>query len=293
VKPRGELLERETLAREHSGDEAVDRVLSAARSYGLPRGKSERHLPVEDVLRPTAKVTLGTLFIALREAPLVVVVLIAVFITSESWQFFARLDAWQYAKVIFGFGVVIAVVLVFGLRTEARTAYTIGDDEPGPSEIEQPLADAGFGPPPAGLTAPALSRLLAGATQAGRLLVECAVVGLAAAGLFLLLGAIGASPELVSSWATRPGEEAYSAHTLFEISWLGEHAETVTRELMLVSGALGAIAALSFSIELVTGQRLREELLRTRFVGYGMAFRAWARLHHGSPPPIEPSPAPR
>ena len=304
MRPRRELLEREELARASAGDEAVDRVLTAAKSHNLPRGERDLRLPVDDVLVPTAKVTVGTLFLALREAPLVVVVLIAVFITSESWQFFARLDGWQYAKVIAGFGIVIAVVLVFGLRDEARAAYTISDHEPEPSEIEQPLADAGFGNPPAGLKAPTVSRWLVGVTQAGRLLLQCGVVGLAAAGLFMLLGAVGVSTDLVSAWATRPGEEAHQPDTLFEISWLGDHAETVTTELLLICGALGAIAALAFSIELATGERLRHELLRRGFMAYGVSFRAWARLYHGQPPapPEEPeaaasgeqpSPAPR
>ena len=284
MEPRAGLLEREDLARSHAGDEPVDRVLTAAKSYNLPRAARELRSPVDDLLLPTAKVTAGTLFLALREAPLVIVVLIATFVTSESWQFFARLDGWQYAKVIAGFGIVITVVLVFGLRDEARKAYTIPDEPPPPSELEQPLADAGFGDPPAGMQAPGFSRRMVGVTAAGRLLLECALVGAAAAGLFVLLGAVGVSNELASSWATRPGEEEHAVKTLFEISWLGDHAETVTRELLLVSGALGAIAALAFSVELATGERLREELLRRRFAAYATAYRAWARLYHGEAP---------
>jgi hypothetical protein len=151
VKARRDLLERERLARAVTDDETVDRVLSAAQSASLPRGQSRLRLPVDDLLLPTARLTAGTLRLALREAPIVVVVLIAVFVTSESWQFFGRLDGIHYAKVLAGFAVVIAVVLAFAIADELKRAATIPDDEPPPSELDAPLAEAGFGPPPGGL----------------------------------------------------------------------------------------------------------------------------------------------
>src|SRR3712207_8474912 len=90
MKLRPELLERERLARAVTDDAAVDRVLGAAQSVGLPRGQAQLRPGVDDVLLPTAKITAGTLRLALREAPIVVVVLVAVFVTGESWQFLDR-----------------------------------------------------------------------------------------------------------------------------------------------------------------------------------------------------------
>ena len=290
MRPRQELLEREALARELAGDEAVARVLSVSQSYNLPRGDRRLRSPVDDVLLPTAKVTANTLRLALREAPLIVVILIAVFLTAESWQFFARLDGFQFAKVMAGFAVLIALVILFAIREEWKAAYTIPTNAPAPSELERPLADAGFREPGPGLTAPWFSRWMLGLTQTLRLFLESAVVGALAAGLFVVLGAIGVSPELAGSWSAFGGEDTHKVDVLFEIPLLGDHAEPVTAELLFVSGAIGAIAALAFSVELATGERLREEgFLRDRFAGYGTAFRAWARLYQGDPPPQPPA----
>src|SRR4051794_9215058 len=290
--------QREALARHYAGDEATDRVLAATSQQWLPRGdQSRRAQDVVAVPIAGARFTLGTLLVALREAPLVIVVLSAVFLASETWQFFARLDGWEYAKVIGGLIVIMAVILVIGLREEARAASTIPDAEAGdpvPSELEQTLIDAGFGPPPPGLRAPRSSRWTFRAVQVGRLTLLCVGVGLAAAALFALLGATAVSPQLAGSWSTRTGETPnYHPHELLDISFLGKHAETVTTELLLVCGAIGAIAALAFSVELVTGERLRGEVLQTRFSGYRAAFLAWARLYHGEPPSPPPDPEPR
>jgi hypothetical protein len=284
--------QREELARHHAGDEAVDRVLAAARQQWLPGGEETRR--AQDVAAAPiagAKFTLGTLLVALREAPLVIVVLSAVFLASETWQFFARLDGWEYAKVVGGLIVLMALILVLGLREEARRASTVPDEPPAPTEVEQPLVDAGFGDPPPGLRPPWRSRASLRASHVTRLVLVCVGVGLAAAAIFALLGATAVSPALSGSWATRTGESPnYRPHELVNVSFLGKHAETVTVELLLVCGAIGAIAALAFSVELVTGERLRGELLARRFEGYRTAFLAWARLYHGAPPAPEPEP---
>src|SRR5204863_230431 len=115
--------QREELARRSAGDQAVDRVLAAATPQWLPRGAPTRSAQ-QVVAAPIAgaRFTVGTLLVALREAPLVIVVLSAVFLASETWQFFARLDGWEYAKVIGGVIFLLALILVFGLREEARLA---------------------------------------------------------------------------------------------------------------------------------------------------------------------------
>ncbi|MEA2467772.1 MAG: hypothetical protein QOJ57_1898, partial [Thermoleophilaceae bacterium] len=116
-----DMQQREALARRLADDAAVDRVVASARSQWLPSGGARSAADVAAVPIAGAKFTAGTLLLALREAPLVIVVLIAVFLASETWQFFARLDGWEYAKVIVGLVVIMAVILVIGLREEART----------------------------------------------------------------------------------------------------------------------------------------------------------------------------
>ena len=289
MKVRPELLERERLARAVTDDDAVDRVLGAAQSVGLPRGQRQLRPGVDDVLLPTAKLTAGTLRLALREAPIVVVVLIAVFVTGESWQFFGRLDGIHYAKVLAGFAVVICVVLLFAIYDELKQASTIPDEPPPPSDMEAPLAAAGFGTPPAGLRAPVRSRGMVGTRQVAYLFLSSAGVGALTAGLFVLLGALGVDPELATTWAAR-GDEDFEANVLFDVPLLGDVSEPVTTELLRVCGALGAIAALAFAVELVSSDRLREELLEKRFGPYAAAFRAWARLHHGRAPELPSEP---
>jgi hypothetical protein len=297
VADPGPLRQREDLARQVAGEPAVERVLASARSQWLPTCPRDRSAAdVAAVPLAGAKFTAGTLLLALREAPLVIVVLSAVFLASETWQFFARLDGWEYAKVIGGLVVIMAVILVIGLREEARNASMVPEEAEEPTELEQPLVEAGFGAPPPGLRAPRASRWTFRAVQVGRLTLLCIGVGLAAAAVFALMGATAVSPKLAGSWSTRTGETPnYHPHELIDISFLGKHAETVTTELLLVCGAIGAIAALAFSVELVTGERLRGELLQKRFSGYRAAFLAWARLYHGEPPPAAlppPSPEP-
>ena len=225
--------QREELARRSAGDQAVDRVLAAATQQWLPRGAPTRSAQ-QVVAAPIAgaRFTVGTLLVALREAPLVIVVLSAVFLASETWQFFARLDGWEYAKVIGGVIFLMALILVFGLREEARRASTVPDDASRPSDIEQPLVDAGFGDPPAGLRPPLRSRISLRTSHVSRLVLVCLGVGLAAGAIFALLGATAVSPSLSGSWATRTGETPnYKPHELVDISFLGKHAETVTARL--------------------------------------------------------------
>src|SRR4051812_12917336 len=294
------MLRRERLAREHAGDEAVDRILAAAKQQWLPRSGERIAVDVAGAPIAGARVTAGTLLLALREAPLVIVVLIAVFLASETWQFFARLDGWEYAKVLAGLVIIMAVILVVGLREEARKASTIPDAEyePHAEALGAPPAAAGSGPPPVGLRAQRQSRWTLRGPQVVRLILLCGGVGLGAAAVFPLMGATAVSPDLAGSWTTRVGESPnYQVHELLNISLLGQHAETVTRELLLVCGAIGAIAALAFSVELVTGERLKEELLERRFGGYRTAFLAWARLYYGAVPApaadAEPASVPR
>src|SRR3954454_629362 len=198
VADPGPLRQREDLARQAAGEPAVERVLASARSQWLatcPRDRSAAD--VAAVPLAGAKFTAGTLLLALREAPLVIVVLSAVFIGSETWQFFARLDGWEYAKVIGGLIVIMAVILVVGLREEARAASTIPDAEAGdsvPSEPEQPPIDTGFGAPPPARRAPRSSRWTFRAVQVGRLTLLCVGGGLAAGAVVVLLGGAAGGP---------------------------------------------------------------------------------------------------
>src|SRR5204862_6340588 len=216
VADPSQLREREQVARQVMGEPAVDRVLAGARSQWLPTGPRDRTAAdVAQVPLAGAKFTAGTLLLALREAPLVIVVLSAVFLASETWQFFARLDGWEYAKVIGGVIFLMALILVFGLREEARRASTVPDDASRPSDIEQPLVDAGFGDPPAGLRPPLRSRISLRSSHVSRLVLVCLGVGLAAGAIFALLGATAVSPSLSGSWATRTGEPPnYKPHEL-------------------------------------------------------------------------------
>lgn len=277
--------------RQEIGAGTVDAGVALFRRYFLPGpGKwPGPGITVDDVKREVREGLGGArhaVYLAIRETPLVFAVLLVVFLSAESWQFFGRLQADRYWATLAAFVVVLFVALLFGLRREWIDSYSAVAKQPSKAaapehqEKEEQALLKRMSAPTAPITVPAISRWVVGFLELTRLAAYAFAVGVAAMAFFVAFGAVAIDADLTRSWSLRQGEHIYvavnDAKDVFGLSLL------VSDELVRVGSMLGAFAALNFTVGVITETRIKDEIVIPRFRKYESAIRTWACLYYGN-----------
>lgn len=230
----------------------------------------------EDVVTAIPATTFDALKLGLRRMPLLLALLIVLFVTSESWQFFGRIEDARFGFVMVLFGIAATIVLAVGLFPRIDDA-------------------AGEGEPPV----PAAARRQARVRLLVRLLFETAVVGAIIFGVFFLLGLVAVDRELTETWSQRSDDETLRVFDLDALlPWNREGDVDIkayeaagvffSEPLLRLSALLGAFAALTFAVELVSDETLRNEIVEKRVGEYEQAVAAWRAAATAPPPRTAP-----
>jgi len=163
--------------------------------------------------------------LAIADAPLVVVVLVFLFVTSEVWQFFGQIERWRYGAVMTLF---LLPTLCMVMSAFAERAASIAKHDRGKAWM---------------------FRLV--------ILGRVATVGIAVTAAFTLLGVVGIDRSLTASWI---GQSAEEVHVLEHWTLRGQEF-VLTEPLVRVASLIGAFAAFSFAVDIFHNRELRERLL--------------------------------
>ena len=207
----------------------------------------------------------------MRALPPLLAVLLFLSLTQETWQAFGDLEGWRFGAVLIGFGLLAAVILLVGLRSERAE---LASPRAGPELAERArrtpaaaLVDRGVEP-----AAPLLDRIerinLAVAllvSLALRVLVVGAVVG----GAFFVFGLLVVDEGLTEEWVGGP------ANVLLSISIAGREL-VVTEALVRVAIVLGGFAALYFAAVALGDPRNRESFLDDLIERFRRVMAAWS-----------------
>jgi hypothetical protein len=246
------------------GSIGVAAVLYALTSMGVLAPLLSQGRPAFEGLRDTFAV-------AVRALPPLLAVLLFLSLTQETWRAFGDLEGWRYGAVLIGFGLLAAVILLVGLRSERAE---LASPRHGPELADRarrtpaaPLVQRGVEP-----AAPPLDRIerinLAVAllvTLALRVLVVGATVG----GAFFVFGLLVVDEGLTEEWVGAP------ANVFLTISLAGREV-VVTEALVRVAITLGAFAALYFSAVALGDARNREAFLDDVLERFRRVMAAWS-----------------
>ncbi|HWM23038.1 MAG TPA: hypothetical protein VNO51_25330 [Ilumatobacteraceae bacterium] len=190
-----------------------------------------------------------------RAVPLLLLITVAVFLTSETWQMMSRLAGVSFVATLLVFVIAGGGFLLTRAPGDIAAIEQF-DDWPSvrPFLTETP-ADAVVLPEHGDPSEPPLNRgqrtnmlVLALTTQAVQITVVSSVVW----AFFVLLGLVAVHPDTVTAWV---GSEP---DVLFEFS-LGASTFALTEQLLRVAAFLAAFSGLAFTVYLVTDQTYREE----------------------------------
>jgi hypothetical protein len=304
VLTRSERRAKESTLRGELGTKRVDDLLRHVRRHHLPTGDRPGSRPAfGSRIRAALRASRHAVFLSLKETPLLLAVLFVLFMTSETWQFFGRLHDRRLGSVVIVFATLTALALLFGLRRERVKTYRVlhpGEEEDlklhnadrwkdwqaaTPSELTAARLPAlGQSAPDEEL--PLGSRTRIGLALTWWLFLNAVVVGVAAALVFIGLGIAAIDAELTAAWMTRSGEQLYNVDPIL----VGDRmpvlkSDTIASwELVHVAGLLGAFAALTFAVRIVTDPDLKRDLVRSRLARYEDAILAWAMFYSYDPP---------
>jgi hypothetical protein len=246
------------------GSAGVAVVLYALTSLGVLAPLLSQGRPALDGLADTFSV-------AVRALPPLLAVLLFLSLAAETWQAFGDLEGWRFGAVLVGFGLLIIVILLAGLRDERQE---LAAPAPGADLARRaratpaaPLVDRGVAP-----AAPPLGRIervnLAVAlllTLAIRVVIVGAVVGIA----FLVFGLLVVDEDLAREWM---GDDP---NVLLSVSIAGRPL-ALTEALVRVATVLGGFAALYFAAVALGDSRNRQAFLEDVLERFRRIMAAWS-----------------
>jgi hypothetical protein len=168
-----------------------------------------------------------------RAIPLLLLFSVVLFVNTEMWQVFARMNGATVAAT----GVLLAVV------GSAFLAVRL------PREVDRIERDVAARP-----TLRPRQRINVGLVLFVSQALQVALVALAVAGFFIAFGALVISADVVESWTGSAGREVLSLT-------LGDLDVRVTVELLRVSAGIAALSGLYYSVAVLTDSTYREEFL--------------------------------
>jgi hypothetical protein len=246
------------------GSAGIAVVLYALTSLGVLAPLLSQGLPALEGLADTFSV-------AVRALPPLLAVLLFLSLTQETWQAFGDLEGWRFGAVLIGFGLLAAVILLVGLRSERAE---LASPEPGPDLVRRaggtpaaPLVDRGVEP-----AAPRLDRIervnLAVALLI-TLAVRVAIVGAVVGAAFFVFGLLVVDEELTADWV------GSAPNVLLSTSVAGREL-VVTEALVRVAIVLGAFASLYFAAVALGDARNRESFLDDVLERFRRVMAAWS-----------------
>jgi hypothetical protein len=164
-----------------------------------------------------------------RAIPLLMLFSVVLFLTTEVWQTFARMDDTSLAAIA---GLLVAVGTLFLV---ARL----------PREVAALEADVGSGPP-----LDARQRLNVGLVMFVSHALQVLVVSLAVGVFFVAFGLLATPASLLQTWV------GHSPHVLVTVAGVDLYTE-----LLRVSAAIAAFSGLYYAIAVLTDATYREEFL--------------------------------
>lgn len=257
----------------------------------------------------------SALALALRRMPLLLALLIVLFVTGESWQFFGRIEHERFWMVLALFVLAILIVVLVGVHRAIERASSVHRTTDGESSDERnrrigivlrdtpagALHDQGFRAGDEAVPGAARKRLWR--RTFARLLFETTVVGLTVAAVFVLLGVAAVDKSLTQAWAAR-GDEKVVLFPLKAISPTNEERRVpikgyklgkrfgtefiLSEPLLRVATLLGVFAALTFAVEMFGDPDVRRETLEPKLRDFERAvlsWRLWSAARATAPPP--------
>jgi hypothetical protein len=206
-----------------------------------------------------------------RGAPVVLVLLVALFVTSEVWRFFGPIGGGRLPAVVILFVILGIAVLVSALAAELsgvyRTATRLNErDLKGAANHipeARPLIETV--PLPSTRRVPKFrlrlwQQLNIGLVLAAPLFVIAALVGVSTFLIFLVVGVVGIDETLTSEWISPRGGRPLKPNVWLTIPVRGQEF-ILSAELLRVSAFLASVAALAFTNTAVRDSELRKKLI--------------------------------
>jgi hypothetical protein len=228
---------------------------------------------------------------ALREAPVVLVLLVFLFVTSETWRLFGPGGTGRLPAVVVLFLLFGVAVLVSSLANELGGVYRTATKPP-PEKLRVAARHIPEAKPLLGVELPPNRKIPyfrlnrrqqfnIGLVLATPLFVIASLVGLITFVTFVIVGFVGIDETLTREWIGAPssqvGADLSQGHEPhIWISWsILDQQFILTKELIRVSIFLAAIAALAFTNNAIRDKELGNKLIAPTCVHLKRLVAAW------------------